>query len=165
MNAEQKKIADLMDEFDNAMLVTHADGSALRARPMHVAKSRENGDVLFLTSWSAPKVDEVLEEPAVNVTFQQPNSYLSLSGTARVTADRAKIDEAWSETMKAWFPEGKDSPDIAVVEVKAEQGEYWNMELRHRFQFVVEAGKALLTGEAIPEDGDVPGEHAKVNLD
>lgn len=165
MNDDVKKLLDFMDEFDDAMLTTCALDGSLRARPMRVALHRDNGDVLFVTSIDSAKVDEVLKDPEVNVTFQKNNTYLSISGRATLRSDRQAIDEVWNDSMKIWFPEGKDSEDLAVVEVRAHDGEYWNLDLRHRFQFLVQAGKALVTGEKPYENGDgVAGEHEKVDL-
>ncbi|MBA4058682.1 MAG: general stress protein, partial [Marivirga sp.] len=57
-----------------------------------------------------------------------PSSYefLSVYGKASITRDRKKIDELWTDTAKAWFPEGKDDPRVTVVKVTPEEGFYWD---------------------------------------
>lgn len=165
MADESRKLIELMDEFDDAMLTTQTREGALRSRPMRVADHRDNGDVLFVTSIASGKMDELQSHPEVAVVFQKPNTYLSISGIARIKTDRETIEEAWNDAMKVWFPDGKDSEDLAVIEVEAHDGEYWNLDLRHRFEFVVQAGKALIQGEKPYEgDEDVAGEHGKVHM-
>ena len=51
---------------------------------------------------------------------------MSVSGTAEIVADRAKIDELWSPAMKLFFPEGKDDPNLRLIHVHAESAEYWD---------------------------------------
>jgi general stress protein 26 len=41
--------------------------------------------------------------------------YVSVAGRAWLLRDRAKIDELWSPLYKAWFPDGKDDPELALL--------------------------------------------------
>ncbi len=56
---------------------------------------------------------------------QDDGVYVSLSGKANVIDDRELIDKYWNPFVAAWFPEGKDDPDVALLEVKVEMGEHW----------------------------------------
>ena len=51
---------------------------------------------------------------------------MSVSGRAEIVRDKAKIQEKWSEPLRAWFPEGKDDPQIALIRVHPVRGEYWD---------------------------------------
>ena len=66
--------------------------------------------------------------PKVNASFADVSSqqYASLTGRADIVRDRAKIEELWQPQLKAWFPEGTDTPDIALLKVTAERAEYWD---------------------------------------
>jgi hypothetical protein len=46
-------------------------------------------------------------------------------GTATISRDKAKIHELWNAMYKAWFPEGEDDPQIAVMKVEVTEAEYW----------------------------------------
>ena len=50
---------------------------------------------------------------------------LSTSGTARITQDRAKIHELWSDFDKAWWENEKD-PRIRLLTVRPERAELWD---------------------------------------
>jgi len=157
-----ERLIDVLEDFDDAMLVTRALDGALRSRPMHVAKFEEDGTLYFATSDDSAKADEIEREPAVNVVFQDDRTYLSLSGTARLVDDRALVESLYKPAWKVWFPEGKDDPNLRILEVDAQRGEYWDVTGAGWVRYVYEAGKALVRG------GEVEGlgaeHHAKVEL-
>ena len=154
-----KKLSDLIEEIDFAMLTTIDEGS-LRSRPMQTQDFEFNGDLWFFTSSKTHKTGEIEKDNRVNVAYASPatNTYVSVSGTAEIVRDKAKIDEYWNDILKAWFPEGKDSPDLVLLKVKVEQAEYWDAPSSTIVQI---AGfvKAMVTGERA--DG---GENRKINL-
>ena len=154
-----KKLNDLIEEIDFAMLTT-IDGGVLRSRPMQTQDFEFNGDLWFFTSSKTHKTEEIESDNRVNVAYASPatNTYVSVSGTAEIVKDKAKIDEYWNDILKAWFPEGKDSPDLVLLKVSVELAEYWDAPSSTIVQI---AGfvKALATGERA--DG---GENRKINL-
>ena len=141
-------------------MLTTIDGGVLRSRPMQTQEFEFDGDLWFFTSSNTHKADEIEKDNRVNVSYAAPsvNTYVSVSGTAEITKDQAKIDELWSEIHRAWFPEGKDSPDLVLLRISVEQAEYWDSPSSTIVQI---AGfvKAMVTGERA--DG---GEHEKINL-
>ncbi|GAB3219908.1 pyridoxamine 5'-phosphate oxidase family protein [Spirosoma arcticum] len=74
------------------------------------------------------KVREIGQDNRVAHGFSNPSSqtYVSLSGRGEVTKDKAKINELWDDTLKTWFPNGKDDPRICLINVKAHADEYWD---------------------------------------
>jgi general stress protein 26 len=154
-----KKLNELIKEMSFAMLTTN-DGGVLRSRPMQTQDFDFDGDLWFFTSSKTHKSEEIERDNRVNVSYASPddNSYVSVSGRASIVKDREKIDEYWSDLYKAWFPEGKDTPDLVLLRVEAEQAEYWDAPSSTIAQ-TIGFLKALATGERV----DV-GENEKVNL-
>ena len=154
-----KKLNDLIKDIEIAMLTT-IDGGHLRSRPMQTQDVEFDGNLWFFTSSKTHKIEEIEKDNRVNVSYAAPddNTYVSVSGTAEVVKDQAKIDEYWSDILKAWFPEGKDSPDLVLLKVVVEQAEYWDSPSSTLVQI---AGflKAIATGESA--DG---GENMKIDL-
>lgn len=154
-----RKLNDLIGDIEVAMLTT-IDGGSLRSRPMQTQDFEFDGDLWFFTSSKTHKAEEIERDNRVNVSYAAPgsNSYVSISGTAEIVRDRAKIDEYWNDILKAWFPEGKDSPDLVLLKVAVEQAEYWDSPSSTIVQL---AGfvKAMVTGERA--DG---GENRKIDL-
>jgi general stress protein 26 len=154
-----KKLKELIEGIDFAMLTTIC-GDQLHSRPMSTQKFEFDGDLWFFTSDQTHKVDEIQKDNRVNAAYSKPddNVYVSVSGTASLVKDQAKIEELWSPILKAWFPKGLDDPNLALLKVSVEQAEYWdspNSTLVQLLGFI----KALATGEQI--DG---GDHGKINL-
>ena len=154
-----EKLNELIKEIDFAMLTT-IDGGMMRSRPMQTQDFEFDGNLWFFTSSKTHKAEEIERDNRVNVSYASPsdNSYVSVSGRASIVKDRAKIDEYWSDLYKAWFPEGKDTPDLVLLRVEAEQAEYWDAPSSTIAQ-TIGFLKALATGERV----DV-GENEKINL-
>ena len=79
------------------------------------------------TAADSPKVAEIALNPRVNVAYASTskNTYVSVSGRARIVDDREKIEALWSPAMKLFFPGGKDDPNLRLIQVRAETAEYW----------------------------------------
>ncbi|MGB3465096.1 MAG: pyridoxamine 5'-phosphate oxidase family protein, partial [Cyclobacteriaceae bacterium] len=111
-------IWNLIKDVKVGMLTTVSednDGS-FHARPMSLVQEAYDGTIYFFTHKNSAKVFEVVtEDREVGLTFSEPSNqvYVSLSGHAKVTQDTELIDKYWNPGVAAWFPEGKNSRDVA----------------------------------------------------
>jgi general stress protein 26 len=155
-----RKLAELIKDVEFAMLTTVDTDGSLRSRPMAVQPREFDGDLWFFTKASTPKVDEVEREEEVNVSFSRPDRqhYVSVSGKARVVRDRARVEEFWSPELKAWFPQGSDDPDLALLQVRVSKAEYWDSR-SSLVSHVIGLVKAAVTGASYD-----PGENEKIKL-
>jgi general stress protein 26 len=151
---ETKKFFEILAQFDTAMLVTRTQQGQLRARPMAIVKNDGQGEVWFLTRLDSAKAAEMGAEPHVCLTMQDKSKALSVSGSSRLVRDRAKLDEVWKDTYKIWAPQGKDDPELVIVVVRLEQGEYWDNEGVGRLEFLFEAAKAFATGTTMKKPSE-----------
>jgi general stress protein 26 len=155
------KLREIVKAVDICMLTTVDEGGDLHSRPMSNNREVEfGGDLWFFTYGSSHKVDEVGRVPKVNASFADVSSqqYASLTGRAEIVRDRAKIEELWQPQLKAWFPEGTDTPDIALLRVSVERAEYWDGSqsvVAHAVSLV----SSLVTGEPAQS-----GENEKLEL-
>ena len=157
------KLFEKIKDVRIAMLSTFDEQNALHSRPMATIKPDADGSLLFLTDKNSAKVYEVKKDSQVNLSYANPsdNVYVSVSGTASAYRDEAKIAELWSEDMKAWFPKGKEDPNIMILKVTIEKGEYWDSPsgvLSRAYAYL----RSVTTGEGSTSD-DV-NEHAQVKL-
>lgn len=143
MATDPKNVRDLLQGFDTAMLVTHLPSGHLRARPMAIAKKGDQGDLWFATRVDSPKVEEIEGDHDVNVTMQEGERFLSLSGVAQVVVDREALDRLWDEAWRAWFPEGKDTDRLALIHVTPHEAEYWEHAGRDKVRLHFEPGMPL----------------------
>jgi general stress protein 26 len=152
-----QRVAELIKDFRFAMLTTRAAEGRLVAHPLTVQEAEFDGDLWFLVSRSASFVDDLRRDDRVGVSLSSNDSWVSLSGTAELVDDPAKVRELWSPTVEAWFTDGPDDPDVGLLRFSAESAEYWDSpggKIASLFSFV----KAGVTGE--PYDA----ENEKVEL-
>lgn len=154
-----EKLKELLEGIDFCMLTT-IDGGHLRSRPMSTQQVEFDGDLWFFTSDKTHKVEEIEKDPRVAVAYAKPddNTYVSVSGRAAVSYDRAKMEELWNPIHRAWFPDGLDDPSLCLLKVSVEQAEYWDSSSSTVVQ-VLGFVKALATGQQA--DG---GDHGKIEL-
>ncbi len=158
-----QKLGHLIADIQFAMLTTVEPDGSLRSRPMatHQDKSGQfDGILYFFTKGDAPKADEVRQDQHVALSYSSPeqSKYVSISGTALVLRDKKKEAELWDPKYKAWFPQGLDDPDLALLRVTVEKAEYWDTPsstVAHAIGLV----KALATGKPYH-----PGDHEKISL-
>lgn len=158
-----QKMRELIQDFSVAMLVTRTAEGTLRSRPMALAEVEDDGTLWFLTQGDSGKIDELASDSHVNVAMQSSWKYVSISGNARTVQDRAKVEELWNESWKVWFPKRKDDPALTLLRVDGESGEYWDNSGASGIKYLIEAGKAYLSGTRPNVEGD-PKIHAKVEM-
>jgi general stress protein 26 len=120
-----------------------------------------DGTLWFFTKKSSPKVEEAhknLDE--VNVSFSDPNkmSFVSVSGKAEFIDDKAKLKELWSSYLKVFFPQGLNDPDLILMKVKVNHGEYWDSPSNKMIQ-LYSIAKATIT-----KNSKTLGENEKIKI-
>ena len=148
------KVRDLIKGIDIGMLTTVSDKGHLHSRPMRTQNTEFDGTVWFFTKADSGKTHEIEVNPQVNVAYARNNSqdYVSLAGTAELVRNKAKNEELWNPLYKAWFPDGLDDPELALIKVTAHGAEYWDSPssvVVHIAGFI----KAVTTGKQL-EVGD-----------
>jgi general stress protein 26 len=125
--AAQAKINELIKDIRFAMLTTAAPDGTLHSRPMATQKTDFDGELWFLTREDSGKVCDIDHDTHVSLTYADgKNTFVALTGRAHVSRDAAKIQELWSPLYTAWFPQGKEDPQIRVLRVKVDAAEYWD---------------------------------------
>jgi general stress protein 26 len=128
-NRPAELLGKLLEDIDIAMLTTIGRDGLLVSRPLSTQRSSYDGRrVWFFTEADSPKVAEIRRNPKVNLAYasKEKNTYVSLAGIASVNRDRALIGEFWNDALKAFFPGGKDDPNLVLLEVEPRTVEYWD---------------------------------------
>lgn len=81
--------------------------------------------------------------------------FACLDGDLRVDNDFAQIDKLWNRHVEAWFPGGKDDPNLALLRFDIDSAELWEADMS--LGGVV---KMLFGGKI---KGDEEGSHAVVD--
>jgi general stress protein 26 len=165
-----RELAELVEAFRFGMLVNLSSDGELRARPMTIldrrgaaAKSDDAAGasrLTFSTNIDNALVDDLQNAPKVCVTLQDGHKYVSLTCTAQLARDRARIHELWSPQLEAWFPKGPDSPEIVLIDCDVTFAEFWDVSGFERVRYAIEAGRAYLSDDRInPRNA---GRHAEL---
>jgi general stress protein 26 len=125
-----KEVKKKIDDIKIAMLTTEEPDGSLRSRPMATNKMEEDGTIWFFTREFDPKVNEVNQNHKINLSYSDPdnNLYVSISGEAYMETNKDKVEELWQPHLKAWFPKGKEDPEISLLKIKPQKAEYWDSE-------------------------------------
>lgn len=125
-DADLRKLAELIDDIEVAMLTTQDTDGSLVSRPLQTLKLTAEGDLVFFTAADSAKVDQLTEDLEVNLAYarQDDKRYVSVRGRARIDRDPALIKELWSPAQNVFFS-GKDDPNLAVLRVRVRDAMYW----------------------------------------
>ena len=138
LDADIRRLAQMIEGFNVAMLTTVAEDGSLHSRPMATQYATFDGALWFFTHAHAHKADDVARYRQVNVSYVDPDKeqYISISGTAELVRDREKMKAIWNPNYKAWFPQGLLDPDLALLKINLEQAEYWDSQADTMAQIV-----------------------------
>ncbi|MES2097118.1 MAG: pyridoxamine 5'-phosphate oxidase family protein [Pseudomonadota bacterium] len=81
--------------------------------------------------------------------------FACLAGSVRVDNDFAQIDKLWNKQVEAWFPGGKDDPNLALLRFDVSDAEMWETDMSLSGKL-----KMLFGAKINPSE---EGSHAKVS--
>ncbi|HYE56401.1 MAG TPA: pyridoxamine 5'-phosphate oxidase family protein [Chitinophagaceae bacterium] len=148
-----KKLQKLVEEIRICMFCTLPSQSNAETRPMATMKADDQGILWFFTHCTSPKIQDLQQDQDVQLIYAHPgkDSFLTVYGKASLMNDRDKIEELWNPMVKAWFPQGKDDPNICIIRVAPQEAYYWDNESNKMVEFlgIITAaitGKSKLAG-------------------
>ena len=162
MNSDLKDLYDKIDDLEIAMMTTRRPDGHLVSRAMATQKRANGADLWFVTSTDTCKVDEIEAEPYVNLAYYKDRTreWVSVSGVAKLSQDRAKIRELYAPDWKAWFAKGddpkagtEDDPRIVLIGVDVHSAVYLEVD-KPQPVVLFELVKGWVTGKA-PEIGEM----------
>jgi general stress protein 26 len=156
----RQKLWAMISKARFAMFVTLDADRTLRGRPMTTIQDTFDGTLWFFARADSDVVRAVHTNPQVCLTYGNSNAadFVSVSGRATVVTDVTRKKELWNDAVQAWFPEGAESPTVALLDVEALSGEYWDSE--NQLVRLFSMARALSTSTT-PKN---MGEHEKVTF-
>lgn len=157
---ELERFYELIDGIEIAMMTTRRADGHLTSRPMATQKRAAGADIWFVTTTGSAKLDELAADSHVNLGYYKAANaeWASVSGTAVVSNDRAKIRELYAADWKMWFPdEGDprhgtpDDPRMVLIGVTVHSAAFLEVN-KPRPVILYELVKGWMTGEE-PELG------------
>lgn len=129
---------------------------------MATQKRADGADLWFVTAEGTSKLADVAFDPHVNLSYYNDSSreWISASGIAAISRDRAKIRELYAEDWRMWFPaQGDprhgtpDDPRMVLIGVTVHGAEFLELD-KPRPVVLFELVKGWLTG-AEPDLGQM----------
>ena len=154
---------ELIRDIKYGMLTHRHASGMLHAHPLTTQNQSidEGAQLYFFISRKSELAQRLQQDGNVNVSYADPgdDSYVSLSGQAVISEDQAKKEMLWSQVARAWFPAGVNDPDLALLEVRIQHAEYWDVKESKMVQ-LAKMARAALTGDTPPR----LGEHKELHL-
>lgn len=161
----EKKLDDLytlIEDIEIAMFTTRRADGRLVSRPMATQEREPGVDLWFVTDVESDKIDDLVADPNVSISYYNVKSWewVSLSGTVTVSQDREMIRTLYKPDWKAWFGAeggardgGPEDPRYALLLVDVASAIYGKRN-KPRPLVLFEVVKGMVTGKA-PEVQDV----------
>lgn len=156
------ELHELIADIETAMMTTRRPDGRLVSRPMAAQERDAIADLWFVTDIESHKLDELSFDPHVNLAYFDTRSreWVSVSGTGRVSIDRAAIRRLYKPDWKAWFGEldsirdgGPGDPRLALILIDADSVHYLEVD-KPGPVVLFEVAKAMVTGDP-PDVGEV----------
>lgn len=98
-----------------------------RAQPMTAQLLNDDGYVYFFTTKDNGLVQNMQASPRAIATFVSKGHdlFATINGGLEEDQDRAKIDELWNPHVAAWYPGGKDDPQLLLIRLDPESAQIW----------------------------------------
>lgn len=151
------ELYDLISGIEIAMFTTRRPNGQLVSRPMATQDRIEGADLWFVTDADTDKLDELKLDPHVNCAYYNNKSreWVSVSGIATISKNRAKIRQLYQEDWKAYFGDeggdrdgGPNDPRLTLILIEAESAVYMKVN-KPRPVVLFEVLKARITGNRV----------------
>lgn len=160
MKYETGQAEELKQDFWKAMasspfVFVELEGMADSAIPMTAQLDKDaNSAIWFFTS----KHSHLAKLGPAICTFsgKDHDIFARFDGILSVETSRERLDKQWSNFAEAWFPGGKDDPNLLMLRMDLGQAEIWSGDLG----LLATAKMAL--GMSVREDAT--GKHAEAAL-
>jgi general stress protein 26 len=154
MKTEMEKLYDQIDDIEIAMMTTRRSDGHLQSRAMATQKRIAGADLWFVAREETAKLKDIEDDPHINLSYYKDRTreWVSVSGIAHLTRDRAKIHQLYAADWKAYFPdEGdprhgtKDDPRMVLIGVDVHAAVFFEVD-KPQPVVLYEVMKGWLTG-------------------
>lgn len=141
----EKRLWNEIDKARFGMLDLSGEGRH-HMQPMTAFADKEEGAIWFFTS----KATDLVKETAAGhyamfcVMAKDQEFQACIGGELTPDNDRAKIEAYWSPMVAAWFPEGKDDPNLTLLKLTPDDAQVW-VQRGGPLRYIFEVAKANAT--------------------
>ena len=159
--AELSKLYEMVQDIEIAMMTTRRPDGHLDSRPMATQKRASGADLWFVTAEGVGRLRDLQSDPHVNLAYYKDRTreWISVSGLATISRDRAKIKELYAPDWKMWFnDEGDprhgtpDDPRMVLIGIQIHGAVFMEVD-KPQAVVLYEMAKGWLTGD-MPDIGE-----------
>ena len=152
-----EQLYEMIDEIEVAMMTTRREDGHLESRPMATQKRATGADLWFVAAEGAGKLADIERDPHVNLAYYKDRTreWISVSGLATLSRDRAKIRELFAPDWKIWFGEEgdprhgtADDPRLVLIGVEIHAASFLDIS-KPQALVLFELAKGLVTGQRV----------------
>lgn len=122
----EEQLWEEIDDINAGML--GVEGSGQHMQPMSPYCDREANRIWFFAN-RRDDIPQHLGTGAAHahfcVTGKSHDYHACIAGSLRVNTDRTKVEEFWNPVAAAWYDQGKDDPDLVLLELALEDAAIW----------------------------------------
>lgn len=120
-------VGEIIEAAKVCMMTTLSETGLLATRPMYVQEVDENAHIWFFTSANTILVQQIRQNPNIQVTFSDigNNRFLAATALAEEVVDIQKMKQLWNPSLRAWFPQDLETPGIILLKLTLQDAEYW----------------------------------------
>ena len=141
-----KKLQDMVDSIDFAMMATDLNSHPIHMIPMSSKKVDDQGRIWFLSNKSSQHNKNIKTNSKLHLIYASKGDmqFLNVFGNANITTDKTIINDLYKGSDDAWF-EGKDDPNITAISVAPLEAFYWDPK-DSKLVTLVKMGVGAITG-------------------
>ncbi len=123
----RKRAKSIIAEAVNAVLTTVDSAGYPHSRTMWTAGIDDDFTTYCVTGRGMEKVKQIRANPRVSCFWTKTDEgaigwdYVMLKGEAKATDEQELRDRFWDDTLKEYFPHGKDDPAFMIVVVEPKE--------------------------------------------
>lgn len=156
MSDTLKDFYALVEDLDTAMFTTRRPDGRLVSRPMANQVRANGADLWFVTAEDSEKIEEIEFDPHVNLAYYKDatREWVSVSGKATLSRDRAKIKELYRPDWGIYFEDeggakdgSENDPRFVLIGIQIESAMFMEV-TKPRPVVLFELAKGFITGKA-----------------
>lgn len=147
----QERLYDAIPDGTTGMLGLSESRSHFQ--PMTAYLDRDSDVIWVYSSKDTDLVREAAGGRHAMFTFhaEKKGLWACVGGELTETYDRTRLEKDWSPILAAWYPDGKDDPNLAMLRFDLHDAEIW-IERKGPLKFLWETAKANVTRD-LPDWG------------
>jgi general stress protein 26 len=142
-----KKMKNLAESIDIAMMGTNFQTSPLHIVPMSTKKVDDMGAFWFLSNKLSKHHSHIMNEERAQLIYADPKSmqFMTIYGDALIRTDLHILEDLYEKSDEAWF-KGIDDPNLTAIQLKPTEGYYWDR-ATNSLVSLFEMGMTAISGE------------------